>query len=47
MRLDKKALRGLSFVLDGPDGAELVSDVAEPVVAATLAAMPRLGYDLA
>lgn len=46
MRLDKKALRGLSFVLDGPDGAELVSDVAESVVAATLAAMPRLGYDL-
>ncbi|MFF7586293.1 3-dehydroquinate synthase family protein [Kitasatospora purpeofusca] len=41
MRLDKKAVHGLSFVLDGPRGAELVSDVPEPLVARTLDAMPR------
>ncbi|MGC0373847.1 5-deoxy-5-amino-3-dehydroquinate synthase [Streptomyces sp. SAI-229] len=45
MRRDKKATRGLSFVLDGPAGAELVEDVEEPVVAATLAEMPRQSYD--
>ncbi|UJW29888.1 3-dehydroquinate synthase [Saccharothrix sp. AJ9571] len=41
MRLDKKATTGLSFVLDGPDGPELVRDVPEEVVARTLAAMPQ------
>ncbi|MFD4694468.1 3-dehydroquinate synthase family protein [Streptomyces sp. NPDC058463] len=41
MRLDKKATDGLTFVLDGPRGAELVRDVPEHVVAATLEAMPR------
>ncbi|WP_075267411.1 3-dehydroquinate synthase family protein [Streptomyces sp. Tue 6075] len=40
MRLDKKATTGLSFVLDGPGGAELVADVPEAAVAATLEAMP-------
>ncbi|MFB7515232.1 3-dehydroquinate synthase family protein [Streptomyces sp. NPDC056144] len=40
MRRDKKAGAGLAFVLDGPDGAELVRDVPESVVLATLAAMP-------
>ena len=41
MRLDKKATAGLTFVLDGPAGAELVRDVPEDVVEATLRAMPR------
>jgi 5-deoxy-5-amino-3-dehydroquinate synthase len=41
MRLDKKAMRGLTFVLDGPAGAELVPDIPEDRVLATLAAMPR------
>nr|WP_220729714.1 3-dehydroquinate synthase family protein [Streptomyces radicis] len=41
MRLDKKATRGLTFVLDGPNGVELVSDVPEAVVLDALAAMPR------
>ncbi|MEU3569789.1 3-dehydroquinate synthase family protein [Kitasatospora sp. NPDC036755] len=41
MRLDKKATTGLSFVLDGPRGAELVADVPESVVADCLAGMPR------
>ncbi len=40
MRRDKKAAGGLSFVLDGPAGPELVSDVPEHVVAATLSEMP-------
>ena len=44
MRLDKKAGSGLSFVLDGPNGAELVSDVPETVVAEVLASMPRRRY---
>ncbi len=44
MRLDKKASTGLAFVLDGPLGAELVQDVPEATVAATLAAMPRRQY---
>jgi 5-deoxy-5-amino-3-dehydroquinate synthase len=29
MRRDKKAVHGLTFVLDGPDGVELVRDVPE------------------
>ena len=41
MRLDKKAIDGLSFVLDGPAGPQLVPDVPEEVVARTLAGMPR------
>ncbi|MFE5908517.1 3-dehydroquinate synthase family protein [Streptomyces wedmorensis] len=41
MRLDKKATTGLSFVLDGPEGAELVADVPETAVAAALAGMPK------
>ncbi|MGW6743022.1 3-dehydroquinate synthase family protein [Streptomyces sp. NPDC055025] len=46
MRLDKKRFNGagadgLAFVLDGPDGAELVRDVPEEIVRATLDAMPR------
>ncbi|MEU6992302.1 3-dehydroquinate synthase family protein [Streptomyces sp. NPDC046465] len=43
MRRDKKATRGLAFVLDGPFGAELVRDVDEATVLDTLAAMPRVG----
>jgi 5-deoxy-5-amino-3-dehydroquinate synthase len=39
MRLDKKATAGLTFVLDGPRGVELVEDVPEAVVADTLMAM--------
>lgn len=41
MRRDKKAITGLSFVLDGPAGAELVSDVPPEVVARVLDRMPR------
>ncbi|MEV5959489.1 3-dehydroquinate synthase family protein [Streptomyces sp. NPDC051987] len=41
MRLDKKAVAGLGFVLDGPHGAELVTDVPEKDVAGCLAQMPR------
>ncbi len=42
MRRDKKAVTGhLAFVLDGPDGAELVRDVPEAAVSDALAAMPR------
>ncbi|MFI7080352.1 3-dehydroquinate synthase family protein [Micromonospora sp. NPDC049903] len=37
MRRDKKATDGLTFVLDGPSGAELVTDVPEAVVLAVLA----------
>ncbi|MFF8730096.1 3-dehydroquinate synthase family protein [Streptomyces sp. NPDC015171] len=43
MRRDKKAQdtdAGLTFVLDGPAGAELVRDVPEPLVRSVLAAMP-------
>jgi 5-deoxy-5-amino-3-dehydroquinate synthase len=36
MRRDKKALAGLTFVLDGPDGVEVVVDVPESAVRATL-----------
>ncbi|MCK9894749.1 3-dehydroquinate synthase family protein [Frankia sp. AgB32] len=42
MRLDKKSTNtGLTFVLDGSAGPELVPDVAEDLVLATLAAMPQ------
>ncbi len=36
MRRDKKALEGLTFILDGPDGVEVVVDVPEPAVRSTL-----------
>jgi 5-deoxy-5-amino-3-dehydroquinate synthase len=36
MGRDKKALDGLTFVLDGPNGVELVADVPEVAVRATL-----------
>ncbi|MEU5314985.1 3-dehydroquinate synthase family protein [Streptomyces sp. NPDC021562] len=42
MRRDKKAEgHALTFVLDGPAGPELVPDVPEDLVRATLATMPR------
>jgi len=41
MRHDKKAIHGLTFVLDGPAGAELVSDVPPAVVVRALDRMPR------
>jgi 5-deoxy-5-amino-3-dehydroquinate synthase len=40
MRLDKKGTAGLTFVLDGPHGAELVPAVPAAIVADTLLAMP-------
>jgi 5-deoxy-5-amino-3-dehydroquinate synthase len=40
MRLDKKATDGLTFVLDGPAGAELVRAVPADVVAEVLGRMP-------
>ncbi len=36
MARDKKALNGLTFVLDGPDGVEVVEDVPVPAVRAAL-----------
>jgi 5-deoxy-5-amino-3-dehydroquinate synthase len=36
MRRDKKAVDGLTFVLDGPAGLEIVSDVDPDIVGATL-----------
>ncbi|WP_344510040.1 hypothetical protein [Dactylosporangium maewongense] len=39
MGRDKKALGGFTFVLDGPDGAELVRGVAEPVLRDALRAL--------
>ncbi|MFD8725116.1 3-dehydroquinate synthase family protein [Streptomyces sp. NPDC059629] len=45
MRRDKKALTGLAFVLDGPEGAELVQDVPEQVVSDVLERMPRQPLD--
>lgn len=42
MRRDKKASHGgLTFVLDGPHGPELISDIALEQVMAALALMPR------
>jgi 5-deoxy-5-amino-3-dehydroquinate synthase len=43
MQLDKKVVDGLTFVLDGPRGAELVPRVPEGVVAQVLAEMRRCG----
>jgi 5-deoxy-5-amino-3-dehydroquinate synthase len=45
MHRDKKAITGLAFVLDGPAGAELVSDVPEDVVTRVLDEMPRACLD--
>ncbi len=39
MQRDKKALDGLTFVLDGPQGVEVVRGVAPDVVTATLRSM--------
>jgi 5-deoxy-5-amino-3-dehydroquinate synthase len=44
MRRDKKATDGLTFVLGGAAGPELVAGVPERVVADVLAAMPRVGW---
>lgn len=41
MRRDKKATAGLTFVLDGPQGPELVQDIPTGTVSKTLEAMPR------
>jgi 5-deoxy-5-amino-3-dehydroquinate synthase len=41
MRLDKKAMTGLAFVLSGPDGPELVRGIPESVILDVLAGMPR------
>jgi 5-deoxy-5-amino-3-dehydroquinate synthase len=38
MARDKKALDGLTFVLDGPDGVDVVQGVPEPAIRAALAA---------
>jgi 5-deoxy-5-amino-3-dehydroquinate synthase len=40
MAHDKKAVEGLTFVLDGPDGVEVVAGV-DPATAATV--LVRLG----
>lgn len=45
MHRDKKAITGLTFVLDGPAGAELVSDVPVDVVTRVLDEMPRARLD--
>jgi 5-deoxy-5-amino-3-dehydroquinate synthase len=41
MALDKKSVDGLTFILDGPRGPELVSGVPTAAVSAALADMPR------
>jgi 5-deoxy-5-amino-3-dehydroquinate synthase len=41
MRLDKKASGDLTFVLDGPDGPDVVREVPEQMVRDCLEAMPR------
>ncbi|MFC7987033.1 3-dehydroquinate synthase family protein [Streptomyces sp. NPDC057336] len=41
MRHDKKAVSGLTFVLDGPGGVELVDDVPAETVTGVLDGMPR------
>jgi hypothetical protein len=43
MRRDKKAHHDLTFVLDGPSGIEVVEDVGEREVVATLRAMGATG----
>ena len=39
MGRDKKALTGLTFVLDGPDGVEVVAEVGENAALAALSDM--------
>jgi 5-deoxy-5-amino-3-dehydroquinate synthase len=41
MGRDKKALDGLTFVLDGPNGIEVVAGVAEPPVRAAFERLRR------
>jgi hypothetical protein len=41
MERDKKAHHDLTFVLDGPEGVEVVAGVDRDLVVATLAAMDR------
>ena len=41
MARDKKATKGLTFVLDGPAGIELVPDVPREAVERAFARMPR------
>ena len=41
MGRDKKALDGLTFVLDGPDGVEVVAGVPEEPVRAALERLRR------
>ena len=41
MGRDKKALDGLTFVLDGPNGVEVVAGVAEAPVRAALERLRR------
>ena len=41
MRRDKKALNGLTFVLDGPDGVEVVPEVAGDAALAALSHMEQ------
>jgi 5-deoxy-5-amino-3-dehydroquinate synthase len=41
MKRDKKALDGLTFVLDGPAGVEVVTDVSDDDVRSVLEEMPR------
>jgi 5-deoxy-5-amino-3-dehydroquinate synthase len=39
MMADKKALHGLTFVLDGPNGVEVVADVSKTAVTQALSRM--------
>lgn len=41
MQRDKKALQGLTFVLDGPNGPEVVKSIPAQIVRETLEGMPR------
>lgn len=45
MRRDKKAAQGLTFVLDGPDGLEVVENLPEATVAETLRDFLRHRHD--
>ena len=47
MARDKKAVDGLTFVLDGPRGVEVVAGIAADVVEATLAEAPAREADVA
>ena len=40
---DKKALDGVTFVLDGPDGVEVVVGIDRPILEAAMAQMKRAG----